>query len=542
MADPTDEILDQLDPDAIEEFIKPPEALGHPKGLIYLFFAEMWERFSFYGMRALLTLYMVNELYADLQDGETKGLGIYAAYGALVYLTPLIGGIVADQLVGYRKSIMLGAFLMTLGHFTMAFEGEFWFFAALGLLIVGNGFFKPNISSLVGALYKQGDVRRDAGFTIFYLGINLGAFLAPLVCGWLGSKYGWHYGFGAAGIGMAIGMLVFWRGTQSGIFVDKGLQPERFQVKKFGGLNVNALIWVGAFLLVPICAALVRFNDLSLMGGPLLSVLLYVVLALVVAYMIYLIATMPWEQGSKLLVIAFITILLTVFWSFFEQAGSSLTLFAERNVNLRILNAAQTNSINPGYIMLLAIPFASMWLALKNRGSNPRTPYKYALGMAQLGLGFLIFAFSARFADASGKVPMFFLMLGWLTITTGELFVSPIGLSKVTELAPKKLVAFFMGVFFLSSAFAHNIAGVIAKLTVVDSQGDGPQEITGFWGSVIESVTGFAGGIATSGGESFQTLAKYTGVFTQIAVISFGVAIIALLCAPIIKKWSREIH
>lgn len=438
-----------------------PQAFGHPKGLIYLFFAELWERFSFYGMRALLTLYMVNELYKDLANGETKGLGIYAAYGALVYATPLIGGYIADKLIGYRKSIMLGAALMTLGHFIMAFESEFWFFSALGLLIVGNGFFKPNISSLVGTLYSDGDVRRDAGFTIFYMSINIGAFLAPLICGWLAASYGWHYGFGAAGIGMFIGLLCFQQGSMSGVFGDNGLQPQKFQEQKYAGMNIFMLIIIAAFVLVPVFSGMVYFNE-KVMGA-----FLWVVLALVGAFLLYYCFSKANKvERERIFVIIFITVLLTVFWSFFEQAGSSLTLFAERNVDLKFINAAQTNSINPGWIVLLAIPFASIWTLLTKRGRNPRTPYKYALGIAQLGLGFLLFAWSAQYMSAAGRVPMFFLLIGWFFVTTGELFVSPIGLSKITELAPKHMVAFFFGVFFLSSAFAHHIAGIIAKLTV----------------------------------------------------------------------------
>ncbi len=438
-----------------------PQAFGHPRGLIYLFFAELWERFSFYGMRALLTLYMVNELFKDLQDGETRGLGIYAAYGALVYATPLIGGLIADRLIGFRKSIMLGAALMTLGHFIMAFESEFWFFTALGLLIIGNGFFKPNISSLVGELYEEGDLRRDAGFTIFYMSINLGAALSPLVCGWLGATYGWHYGFGAAGVGMFIGLLFFWQGSNSGVFGDNGLQPEEYQEKKYAGMNIYLPIILLSFILVPIASYMV-YNNEAIMGNA-----LNIVGLLVLVYLIYILVSLKDSVArQRILVIVFITLLLTVFWSFFEQAGSSLTLFAQRNVNLKFLNAAQTNSINPGYIIFLALPFAFMWTFLSKRKSNPRTPFKYALGILQLGLGFLIFAWSANYMDGAGRVPMMFLMLGWLVITTGELFVSPIGLSKVTELSPKHMVAFFMGVFFLSSSFAHHIAGIIAQMTV----------------------------------------------------------------------------
>jgi len=507
-----------------------PQLFGHPKGLFYLFFAELWERFSFYGMRALLMLYMTSELFAHLgkEDADIKGIGIYAAYGALVYATPLLGGMIADRLLGYRKSITLGGILMALGHFAMAFPGDVFFFGALGLLIVGNGFFKPNISSFVGSLYEQGDERRDSGFTIFYMGINIGAFLSPLLCGWLGRAYGWHYGFGLAGIGMVAGLLFFWQGIRSNVFGNEGLQP-----KEYRDSNIDKLIYAGSLLLVPIASLLVYYNDLSFLGTELMGAIVGIVFLVALLITISIMAKVSNVEKGRIIVILFITLLLTVFWAFFEQAGSSITLFAERNVNLFVMNAAQTNSINALFIILLAIPFSAMWTLLGRR--NPRTPLKYALGIAQLGLGFLLFAFSANFMDASGNVPFLFLILGYLFITTGELFVSPIGLSKVTELAPKQAVAFFMGVFFLSSMGAHYIAGIIAKVT---STGGGEQ--SPFWSNIIESVTGLGNTAGLSDG--VQSLANYTGVFTQIAVVSFACAIITLLLSPIINRLMKGIH
>ena len=230
---------------------------GHPKALFYLFFAEMWERFSFYGMRALLVLYIIKDYMASVENNEEIAYGIYAAYGALVYATPLLGGFFADRFIGYRKAIMLGGVLMAIGHFFMAFPTDFFFYGALGLLIAGNGFFKPNISSLVGALYKEGDIKRDSGFTIFYMGINLGAAVAPLLCGYIGEMWGWHYGFGLAGVGMLAGVVVFWDGIKKGVFGEKGLQPVEYREKKFFNLNIDKLIYVFACLIVPIFAYLI---------------------------------------------------------------------------------------------------------------------------------------------------------------------------------------------------------------------------------------------------------------------------------------------
>jgi proton-dependent oligopeptide transporter, POT family len=504
-----------------------PEMFGHPKGLFYLFFAELWERFSFYGMRALLVLYMVNELFVNQTNRDDLAFGIYAAYGALVYATPVIGGMIADRLIGFRRAVMLGSVLMALGHFALAIENPLFFYGALALLIVGNGFFKPNISTLVGTLYREGDPRRDAGFTIFYMGINIGAAISPLVCGWLGMEYGWHYGFGAAGVGMLIGLFFFWNGARSGVFGDKGLPPNPEAVReKVAGISRGAWVNVLSFLVLPIFMLLVYHGDLTLpvfgtveLTGTLIGYAInYVLLPVILTVLIYTMYKSSKVERERLMVVVLLTFFITVFWSFFEQSGSSITLFAERNVNLRFFNAAQTNSINPFFIVLFAIPFSAMWVWLSRLRWNPYTPVKFAMGIAQLGLGFLIFTWSASFADAEGRVPMLFLVLGYLFITTGELFVSPVGLSKVTELSPKKILAFIMGVWFLSSSFAHHIAGVIAKLTSVAPVEEGA-EVSGF-----------------------DSLQAYTSVFEQIGYVALGFAVLTLIMTPLMRKWMHGIH
>ncbi|MBX0332049.1 peptide MFS transporter [Pontibacter sp. HSC-14F20] len=503
-----------------------PEMFGHPKGLFYLFFAELWERFSFYGMRALLVLYMVNNLFESFANRDEIAIGIYAAYGALVYATPVIGGMIADRLLGYRKAIMLGAVLMALGHFALAIEHPVFFYGSLALLIVGNGFFKPNISTMVGTLYKEGDTRRDAGFTIFYMGINIGAMVAPLICGWLGMTYGWHYGFGAAGVGMLLGLIMFWQGGRSGVFGNNGLPPEPAVIKeRVAGITKEAWISILSFLSLPVFGLLLFNGTLDLPGfgetvfdGSIMHIVMnYILLPVIALVLIYNLVKVDSVERQRLFVVILLTFFITVFWSFFEQAGSSLTLFAERNVNLTFMNAAQTNSINPFFIILFALPFSAMWVFLSKRRVNPFTPVKFALGIAQLGLGFLIFAWSANYADAEGRVSIWFLILGYMFITTGELFVSPVGLSKVTELSPKKIVAFIMGIWFLSSSFAHYIAGLIAKLTAVS-------------GTEGEAATGMA------------SLLVYTSVFEQIAYVAFGFAVLALLLTPIMRKWMHGIH
>jgi POT family proton-dependent oligopeptide transporter len=533
------------------------QLFGHPKGLFYLFFAELWERFSYYGMRALLMLYMVNEFFTYITDEayrEEMSFGIFAAYGSLVYATPVLGGMIADKFIGFKKSIMLGGILMALGHFSMAFYfksdvlgfevsaiNHFFFYTALALLIVGNGFFKPNISTMVGRLYPEGDDRRDSGFTIFYMGINAGAFLAPLVCGWLGYEYGWHYGFGAAGIGMIAGLLVFMKGMNDGVFGDNGQQPIEYIEKKMYGMRTDYFFYLVAALMVPIAAFLVKYNALEVLEGmhlhsALLSLLGVIILGILGKKMIEL----SRMEVFRLLSVLVLTLLITVFWSFFELAGTAITLFAERNVNLTLLNASQTNAINPGYIIFLAIPFSMMWVYLSKTQRNPTTPNKFALGILQLGLGFIVFAMSAQYMDAAGRTPFMFLMIGYLLLTTGELFISPIGLSKVTELSPKSMTAFMMGVYFLSSSYAHYISGAIAKLTTSNESGVIPEP--GFMTTIIEKVTGFSGGYSDSSVEGVQSLVSYTSVFTQVGVVAIGMAILAFLLSPILKKWMHGVH
>jgi len=534
------------------------EIFGHPKGLFYLFFAELWERFSYYGMRALLTLYMVNEFFSWMTDEayrEEVSFGIFAAYGSLVYATPVIGGMIADKFIGFKKSILLGGILMALGHFFMAFYfdtgmlgfealtiNNFFFYAALALLIVGNGFFKPNISTMVGRLYPEGDDRRDSGFTIFYMGINAGAFLAPLACGWLGYEYGWHYGFGAAGVGMVAGLLVFMKGMNDGVFGDNGNQPEEYVEKKMYGLRTDYFFYIVAALMVPVAAFLVKNNAMEVLveGLHLHSFLLSLLGVIILGIIAKKMTELSRMEVFRLVSVLVLTLLITVFWSFFELAGTAITLFAERNVNLTLLNASQTNAINPGYIIFLAIPFSMMWVYLSKNQRNPITPIKFALGILQLGLGFIVFAMSAQFMDDAGKTPFMFLMVGYLLLTTGELFISPIGLSKVTELSPKSMTAFMMGVYFLSSSYAHYISGAIAKLTTSSETGVAPEP--GFMTTMIEKVTGFAGATTTSTSESVLSLLSYTSVFTQVGIVAIGMALVAFLITPILKKWMHGVH
>ncbi len=490
----------------------------HPKALFMLFFAEMWERFSFYGMRALLTLYMTQELftYMSANAADERAFGIYGAYGALVYGTPALGGIIADRYLGYRKAIMLGACLMALGHFTMAIENIYFFFAALALLIIGNGYFKPNISSLLGKLYNEGDPRRDSGFTIFYMGINVGALLAPLTCGYLGETYGWHYGFGLAGIGMLAGLLVFWRGM--GALGDKGNPPDPEGLKKYviPYISVRNLIIILSFVAVLPFALLVNQNEwldylLGILGAVILGVLLFE-------------AIVKQEKvgGQRIYVIIILAVFHMVFWAFFEQAGSSITMFTKRNVNRTImgtqLKTSMFQGVNPMFIILLAPLFSWIWVKLRNVNFEPYTPSKFALGLIQLGLGFGAFVVGAKyFASESGKIPLFFLFLGYILHTTGELCLSPVGLSMITKLSPARIVGFVMGAWFLSISFAHHIAGGIAALT-------SPPENLGENASAIE------------------TLPIYSDVFGSLALVAIASGIVLFFLVPLLKKWMHGVH
>ena len=516
--------------------------LKQPRALYMLFFAEMWERFSFYGMRALLTLYLVRQLFAEMSatDSDAKAKGIYAAYGALVYATLFVGGIFADRLLGYKRAVMLGSVLMALGHFVMAIETEFFLYVALAFLIVGNGFFKPNISSIVGGLYSdRNDPRRDGAFTIFYMGINLGAGVAPLLCGYLGETYGWSYGFGLAGIGMLAGLVVFGFGAKQ--LGDNGDPPNDTLNQKVAGLSIENWTYAGAFASVAAFALLVRYFELmSYVLTP---------FSLLVVGIIFVAAIRDTKiVRERLFVVLILLFFSTLFWAFFEQAGSSLTLFTDTNVERHGLPASVFQSVNPAFILLLAPVFSALWVGLARRHKEPSIPVKFALGIAQLGVGFLVLAWSGAFAvdgeisisgengseitQAAAVVPLLFLIGGYLLHTTGELCLSPIGLSMVTKLSPHKITAMVMGGWFLSSAMAHHLAGLIALLT-------SPPE-TGAAAGTLAVETGLLDTVGTRSPElltSYDNLANYLTVFEQIGYVALGAAVLCFAMAPLLTKW-----
>ncbi|MDY0780698.1 oligopeptide:H+ symporter [Tenacibaculum sp. IB213877] len=511
----------------MSEIIKNTEEqqlFGHPKGLFYLFFAELWERFSFYGMRALLTLYMVQEIFKAIVERDAATAVVYASYGSLVYASTVIGGRISDKILGMRSSIFLGGILMAIGHFVLAIENNTAFFLALAFIVVGNGFFKPNISTFVGSLYEDGDDRKDSGFTIFYMGINIGGWIAPLLCGWLAAEYGWHYGFGLAGIGMLAGLIFFWSGIKKNVFGNKGLPPnQEVYEKPVLGIPQKTVIPIIAVLCVPLIAYILSSYKAiaggeSFLGDETIVGLIFKIIGVAVVVFLgkIMLESTP-DERKKLFMAVLITFFMTLFWGFHELSGSVITLFASRNVDLSgIMTASQTNSLNSMFIILLAIPISLLWAFLSKRNLNPRTPYKFGLGLLFAGLSFYILSISKGSADENGMVPFMYLFAMYFIISVGELFMSPVGLSKITDLSPKRIVAFMMGIWFLSSAYAFQIVGFISKQLAV------------------ESTDTNVGGL--------QTLEIYTNGFELIAHYAIGAGILVLLFSPLMKKLMGNVH
>jgi POT family proton-dependent oligopeptide transporter len=457
--------------------------LGHPVGLFVLFFTEMWERFCYYGMRALLVLYMIEYLKFSTEEAGAT----YGDYTGLVYITPLLGGFLADRYLGLRRSIMIGAALMAVGQGILTFGRVETFYLALGVLVIGNGFFKPNISTLVGQLYTPGDPRRDGAFTIFYMGINLGAFLAPVICGTVGEKIDWHLGFGLAGIGMALGLLVFILGKRA--LGDRGIQPARKApaegeklepMTPAEKLRIFIVAVVGIIGTTALAAHTYWGAEAPSVLSALRSMLWPLAGTVVVSLWVFLMGRTKGQERRKINAVFLIGVFVTFFWAAFEQAGSSLTLFAKRSTELEDnwitasinfilgifgwsfdkLEASNFQSINPLFIIALAPLFSMLWTWLAARGKDPSTPVKMAIGIFLNSLGFAVMYGGALEAAGGQKVSPNWLAVAYVLQTCGELCLSPIGLSMVTRLAPARFGAMIMGVWFLANAFANKLAGV----------------------------------------------------------------------------------
>ena len=556
--------------------------LGHPRGLVILFLTEMWERFSYYGMRGLLIIYLTQHF---LMSDESSSV-LYGAYGALVYVMTIIGGSLADRYLGARKAVTFGAILLTFGHFGMAFEGEGSrqlishgdkqyeivldgrggdarqqivtdlgssyvsftetsmdiaepqavglassidrseftisveteetyiniLYLSLALIIAGVGFLKANISTIVGSLYGFGDARRDSGFTIFYMGINIGAFLASLSCGYLGIVHGWKYGFGLAGAGMLLGLVIF-LSCQS--WLDGKAEPpsiEKLKQKVFLGINVEWLCYSVGLVIIAVSMLLVMNADL--VGGILGPIGILMFLWLVS----HAFTQLQGDERSRMLAAIYFVLAQIPFWALFEQAGSSLNLFTARLVDREIMGWSVPGpvfqSLNAGFIFLFAPIMALLLVWLARRQLNPSTPVKFALGVAMAGLGFLVLVAGMQGTGAVGLTPVIFIFLIYWIHTMGELMVSPVGLSAVTKLAPAKIVGMTMGAWFLYSGLSNYLAGAIARTT-------GAETIGGQMTNVAAAKAG------------------YVDVYSQVGYIALGIALLMLLVAPVVSKMMR---
>ncbi len=443
---------------------------GHPRGLATLFFTEMWERFSYYGMRALLTLFMTGATM-----GENPGMGldvvtataIYGLYTGLVYLLGLPGGWVADRLWGQRKAVFVGGCIIAAGHFSMAVPTSFNFFFGLGLIVIGTGLLKPNVSSVVADLYPEGGAKRDAGFSIFYMGINLGAMAGPVICSWLGEGYNWHWGFAVAGVGMIAGLVQFRLGYRklgdAGSLRSEQTPAERRRLERsfFGGCAIVAA-------LLAVFGALVSQDVISLTLPEIARGLAVFILVVVFVYFVRLMffgGHDPAEK-KKIGVIFWFALLATIFWAGFEQAGSSLNLFArdytDRTIGSFTYPAGWLQSVNAFFIVVFAPVFGWLWVWLANRNANPSTPAKFGLGLLGLAAGYFVIAWGAANATPDSPVSGSWLVVMYFFHTVGELALSPIGLSAVTKLAPPSRVSQMMGLWFVATSLGNLMAGLVA--------------------------------------------------------------------------------
>jgi proton-dependent oligopeptide transporter, POT family len=441
---------------------------GHPRGLATLFFTEMWERFSYYGMRALLILFMVAAPSAGGLGFDTATAGaVYGLYTSTVYLATLPGGWIADRLIGQRRAVLWGGVLIACGHFSMAVPAMAMFYVGLALIVLGTGLLKANISVLVGQLYAPDDHRRDAGFSLYYMGINLGAFFSPLVCGYLGQRVNWHAGFGAAGVGMTLGLVQYVLGDKH--LGDAGLRPaEAKSPAAARTLQGRAILWGGIALVAIVAAGIAMFTGaLPVSPTMLANGMGYLLLVTVVVFFGWLLFTGDWTTAERhrLIAIAALFVAAALFWSLFEQAGSTLNLFADRDTNNSLLGwtfpSSWYQSANALFIIAFAPVFAWLWLKLGRR--EPSSPVKFSFGLLGAGGGFAIMMVAAALAVTGVHVSPNWLIATYLVHTFAELCLSPVGLSAMTKLAPARVAGLMMGVWFLATSVGDFIAGRLAS-------------------------------------------------------------------------------
>jgi POT family proton-dependent oligopeptide transporter len=507
---------------------RPPELddgalFGHPRGLGLLFVTEMWERFSYYGMRAILVLYLVDRLRWD----TARATNLYGTYTMLVYLTPVIGGYLADRIIGTRRSLVIGSIIISLGHFTLAMPGMTAFYGGLTLIIVGTGFFKSNASTMVGQIYRENDARRDAGFTVFYMGINLGGFLGPLVCGGLAQsqRFGWHWGFAAAGVGMLLGLAGYLWGRDK-YLPGIGVRPTRpsSRVMREDARTGAAHRPDGNPLMHGGIGAVVGGGIGWLLGSAnIQAVLMGIVVG--AALGVALLGTRG-EERKRVIALCIVVFFVIFFWAAYEQAGSSMNLFADKNTNLQAgsfsIPSSWFQSVNSFEILIFAPLLAALWTSLGRRRWEPSTALKMVLGLALLGTGFIFMVIGGGHADRGVLVSPFWLVAAYTFHTWGELCLSPVGLSYVTKIAPVKFASLLMGVWFLANAVADKIAGALAGFT--PTPGEIHARATSGLAAFFQSVSG-----------------TFHGFYMIFVVASLGAAVVMLLFVPLLKRLTASV-
>jgi POT family proton-dependent oligopeptide transporter len=520
--------------------------LGHPKGLYVCFATEMWERFSFYGMKFLLLLYLTKyHLFSD-----EAGYDVLGAYAGLVYALPLIGGLVADRYLGMRKAVIFGAILLVLGHTLMAFEGSQAIryaagtvlnsdltlpdnsvlvagtllkesiiiqdrialnilFLALAFITIGVGFLKPNISTIVGKLYPDGDNRRDSGFTIFYMGINLGSFSATFLCGWLGETYGWGYGFGAAGIGMLFGLVAFIRGQAHLMGHAEPSNPAILKESVLGPINREWSIYLLSFLALGLMWFVLQHEPIVHMAQ---NSLLVIALCGIPVYAFFSGSRIEFQRTLVLMALILSTV---VFWALFEQSAGSMTLYADRLLDRQMgdteIKASMFGGLNSLFIILCAPILAYAWTWLAKKNLEPSTPAKFAFGIIQAGLGFGALVLGAQLAGEDGKVAMIWLVLAYFIHTTGELCLSPVGLSAVTKLSISRVVGVSMGTWFLAIALSETLASRLGKMAAISTADQ-------------------------ADASSASALATYTQLYEFLMWTGLIAGLVLLIITPLLKK------
>ncbi len=498
--------------------------LGHPVGIYICFLTEMWERFSYYGMRALLILYLTKyHLF-----GAEKASMIYGAFVGLVYMLPIIGGYLSDRYLGSRKSVTYGAILLVLGHGLLAYHGKAAyfdgdmvvrdetsiniFFLGLALIITGVGFLKANITTIVGALYGPKDPRRDSGFTVFYLGLNLGALISMLIVGYVGETYGWNYGFSIAGIGMFFGLLVFLWGQKLLDGHAEPSHPERLKEIAFAGINKETAIYLSGIAMVILSWLLMQYQQLV---GVFLGASGFIMIG---SILIYGFIKCSKIERDRLMVMCFLIIFQAVFYALFEQQAASLTLLADQQFDRTIfgieLKASQVQTMNTLFVCLLAPVMAWLWMAMGRRNIEPTTPVKFGIAMIIIGAGYMIFA-GALAADNSSAKSFLWLVFIYFSLSWAELFIIPVGLSMITKMSVARIVGMMMGTWFLFMAVGNYMAGWISSLMGVGGHGEAGAQLD---------------------------MAATMDVYSTIGMVSIGVGLFIFLMTPLLKKGMHGIH